>query len=207
MKKLTFTFRHLLNIFIICGMLCNLSDLNAQTLAFPEATGFGRYTTGARGSANPQIYLVTNLNDSGAGSFRDAVSQEGRFVIFRVGGIINTLTPIVIAKNTTIAGQTATGEGIVLLGQKVSFTGASNTISRYVRIRFGATTQGQDASGIANGANMIFDHMDFTWGTDEVFSINWDSKGTSPDNITLQNCIIGQGLHRHNHSAGGLMQP
>ncbi len=207
MKKNTFTFRHLLNIFMICGLITIFGNLNAQTLAFPEATGFGRYTTGARGSANPQIYLVTNLNDSGAGSFRDAVSQEGRFVIFRVGGIINTLTPIVIAKNTTIAGQTATGEGIVLLGQKVSFTGASNTISRYVRIRFGATTQGQDASGIANGANMIFDHMDFTWGTDEVFSINWDSKGTSPDNITLQNCIIGQGLHRHNHSAGGLMQP
>ena len=207
MKKNTLTFRHLLKIFMICGLNTTFGDLNAQTLAFPEANGFGRYTTGARGSANPQIYLVTNLNDSGAGSFRDAVSQEGRFVIFRVGGIINTLTPIVIAKNTTIAGQTATGEGIVLLGQKVSFTGASNTIARYVRIRFGATTQGQDASGIANGANMIFDHMDFTWGTDEVFSINWDSKGTSPDNITLQNCIIGQGLHRHNHSAGGLMQP
>jgi hypothetical protein len=207
MKQNKFTFRQGLKIFMILGLIATLGNLNAQTLAFPEATGFGRYTTGARGSANPQIYLVTNLNDSGAGSFRDAVSQEGRFVIFRVGGIINTLTPIVIAKNTTIAGQTATGEGIVLLGQKVSFTGASNTISRYVRIRFGATTQGQDASGIANGANMIFDHMDFTWGTDEVFSINWDSKGTSPDNITLQNCIIGQGLHRHNHSAGGLMQP
>lgn len=191
---------------MLCGFVA-FSDLKAQTLAFPEATGFGRYTTGARGSANPQIYLVTNLNDSGTGSFRDAVSQEGRFVIFRVGGIINTLSPIVIAKNTTIAGQTATGEGIVLLGAKVSFTGASNTISRYLRIRYGATTQGQDASGLANGANMIFDHMDFTWGTDEVFSINWDSKGTSPDNITLQNCIIGQGLHRHNHSAGGLMQP
>jgi len=207
MKQNTFTFRYVLKIFMILGFIATFGNLNAQTLAFPEATGFGRYTTGARGSANPQIYLVTNLNDSGAGSFRDAVSQEGRFVIFRVGGIINTLTPIVIAKNTTIAGQTATGEGIVLLGQKVSFTGASNTIARYVRIRFGATTQGQDASGIANGANMIFDHMDFTWGTDEVFSINWDSKGTSPDNITLQNCIIGQGLHRHNHSAGGLMQP
>ena len=207
MKQKTFTFRQGLKIFMIFGLIATFGDLNAQTLAFPEATGFGRYTTGARGSANPQIYLVTNLNDSGLGSFRDAVSQEGRFVIFRVGGIINTLTPIVIAKNTTIAGQTATGEGIVLLGQKVSFTGASNTISRYVRIRFGAATLGQDASGIANGANMIFDHMDFTWGTDEVFSINWDSKGTSPDNITLQNCIIGQGLHRHNHSAGGLMQP
>ncbi len=189
------------------GALMISDNISSQTLAFPEAEGFGRYTTGARGSSNPQIYLVTNLNDSGPGSFRDAVSQEGRFVIFRVGGIINTLSQIVVAKNTTIAGQTATGEGIVLLGAKVTFTGASNTIARYLRIRYGGTSKDQDASGLSNGANLILDHMTFTWGTDEVFSINWDSKGTSPDNITIQNSIIGQGLHRHNHSAGGLMQP
>ncbi len=192
---------------MFCGAISTITYLDAQTLAFPDATGFGRYTTGARGAANPEIYLVTNLNDGGPGSFRDAVSKEGRFVIFKVGGIINTQSQIVIAKNTTIAGQTAPGEGIVLLGSRVTFTGASNTISRYIRIRFGSTTQGQDTSGLANGANMIFDHMSFTWGTDEVFSINWDNKGDSPDNITIQNSIIGQGLHRHNHSAGGLMQP
>ena len=205
-KKITLTFKQALKVFMICGLI-TYGDLKAQTLAFPEATGFGRFTTGARGAANPQIYLVTNLNDSGPGSFRDAVSQEGRFVIFKVGGIINVASSIAIAKNTTIAGQTATGEGITLLGAKVSFTGASNTISRYVRIRFGATTQNQDASGISNGANIILDHMSFTWGTDEVFSVNWDNKGISPDNITIQNSIIGQGMHRHNHSAGGLMQP
>ncbi|MDO3695168.1 LamG-like jellyroll fold domain-containing protein [Wenyingzhuangia sp. chi5] len=188
-------------------LFISFGNLKAQTLAFPEATGFGKYTTGARGYANPEIYLVTNLNDSGAGSFRDAVSQPGRFVIFRVGGIINLQSQIVVAKNTTIAGQTATGEGIVLYGPRVTFTGASNTIARYIRIRFGGAAKNQDASGLSNGENMIFDHMTFSWGTDEVFSINWDGKGTSPDNITVQNSIIGQGLHRHNHSAGGLIQP
>ncbi|MEN9907347.1 MAG: Polysaccharide lyase family 1 [Bacteroidota bacterium] len=207
MKFKTLLFKHVPKAIIFCGLALSSGNANSQTLAFPEAQGFGKYTTGARAVASPKIYLVTNLNDSGPGSFRDAVSQEGRFVIFKVGGIINTLSQIVVAKNTTIAGQTATGEGIVLLGAKVTFTGSSNTIARYLRIRYGSTTQGQDASGLANGANMIFDHMAFTWGTDEVFSINWDSKGTSPDNITIQNSIIGQGLHRHNHSAGGLMQP
>ncbi|MCD9856001.1 T9SS type A sorting domain-containing protein [Epilithonimonas sp. JDS] len=207
MKRRKLPISQALKIFIFTGLTSASVGMNAQTLAFPEATGFGRYTTGARGAANPQVYLVTNLNDSGPGSFRDAVSQEGRFVIFKVGGIINTLSQIVIAKNTTIAGQTAPGEGIVLLGAKVTFTGASNTIARYVRIRYGNTTQGQDTSGLSNGANIILDHMSFTWGTDEVFSINWDNKGESPDNITIQNSIIGQGLHRHNHSAGGLMQP
>lgn len=206
MKKNSLPLKQMLKFFMICGLMSNLDNMNAQTLAFPEATGFGRYTVGARGHATPEIYNVTNLNDSGAGSFRDAVSQPGRFVIFKVGGIINLASAIAVAANTTIAGQTAPGEGVVLLG-KVSFSGSSNTIARYLRIRYGDNTQNQDASGISNGANIILDHMTFTWGTDEVFSINWDSKGTSPDNITLQNCIIGHGLHRHNHSAGGLMQP
>ncbi|HTG65685.1 MAG TPA: LamG-like jellyroll fold domain-containing protein, partial [Flavobacterium sp.] len=207
MKLKTLLFKQVPKAVMLCGLALASGNINSQTLAFPEAQGFGRFTTGARGATNPQIYLVTNLNDSGAGSFRDAVSQPGRFVIFKVGGIINLQTQVVVAANTTIAGQTAPGEGIVFLGPRVTFTGASNTIARYLRIRYGGTAQNQDASGLANGANMIFDHMTFTWGTDEVFSINWDSKGLSPDNITIQNCIIGQGMHRHNHSAGGLIQP
>lgn len=206
MKK-SLLFKQTLTSLLFCGLTLSTIDSNAQTLAFPEATGFGRYTTGARGAANPQIYLVTNLNDSGPGSFRDAVSQPGRFVIFRVGGIVNLQSVVAVAANTTIAGQTAPGEGIVFLGPRVSFTGSNNTIARYLRLRYGGTSQNQDASGIANGANIILDHMTFTWGTDEVFSVNWDNNGTSPDNITIQNSIIGQGMHRHNHSAGGLMQP
>lgn len=207
MNKKTLLIKQALKSLLLCGLTLSAAGLDAQTLAFPEATGFGRYTTGARGAANPQIYLVTNLNDSGAGSFRDAVSQPGRFVIFKVGGIVNLQSVVAVAANTTIAGQTAPGEGILFLGPRVSFSGSSNTIARYMRIRYGGTSQNQDASGISNGANIILDHMTFTWGTDEVFSINWDNNGTSPDNITIQNSIIGQGLHRHNHSAGGLMQP
>jgi hypothetical protein len=188
-------------------LLFSAYESQSQTLAFPGAEGFGRYTTGARGVASPRVYRVTNLNDAGAGSFRDAVSSPGRIVVFTVGGIVNLASDVVVAANTTIAGQTAPGDGIVFFGKRVTFTNASNTICRYLRIRLGATNNsGKDASGIANGANMIFDHMSFTWGMDEVFSINWDSKNTSPDNITIQNSIIGQGLHRENHSCGGLIQ-
>ena len=207
MKKKISLLNYGFKFYIILVFFISFENLKAQTLAFPEATGFGKYTTGARGYVDPEIYLVTNLNDSGPGSFRDAVSQPGRFVIFKVGGIINLQSQIVVANNTTIAGQTATGEGIVLYGPRVTFSGASNTIARYIRIRFGGAAKNQDASGLSNGENMIFDHMTFSWGTDEVFSINWDGKGRKPDNITIQNSIIGQGLHRHNHSAGGLIQP
>jgi len=194
-------------VFIVCFLLFQSQHIFAQTLAFPGAMGFGKYAKGARGAATQEVYIVTNLNDSGPGSFRDAVSKQGRIVVFAVGGIVRLNTDIVVSPNVTIAGQTAPGDGIVFFNKRVTFTSASNTIARYLRIRLGATNNsGNDASGLASGSDMIFDHMSFSWGMDEVFSINWDGKGVAPDNITVQNSIIGQGLHRENHSAGGLIQ-
>ncbi|MBC8053540.1 MAG: T9SS type A sorting domain-containing protein [Sphingobacteriaceae bacterium] len=191
----------------IVFFLCFIGVNSAQTPAFPGADGFGRHAQGARASAVREVYVVTNLNDSGTGSFRDAVSKSGRVVVFAVGGIIRIVTDVAVASNTTIAGQTAPGDGIVIANKRVTFTSSNNTIARFLRIRLGATgNSGKDVSGLASGANMIFDHMSFTWAMDEVFSINYDGKGTSIDNITIQNSIIGQGLHRENHSAGGLIQ-
>ncbi len=178
--------------------------LHAQQLAFPEAQGWGRYAQGARASASPTVYHVTNLNDSGAGSLRDAVSKSNRIVVFDVSGVIKISSRIVFSSNLYVAGQTAPGEGITVYGNGVSFSGASNIICRYLRVRMGHIgDSGKDCAGIANGTNMIFDHCSFSWGLDETFSINPDGKGDLHD-ITLQNCIIGQGLMTH--SAGGLMQ-
>lgn len=177
--------------------------------AFPGAEGFGQFAQGARGYHTPSLYVVSNLDDNGPGSFRDAVSKPGRFVIFETSGIIKLQSNITVAPYTTIAGQTASGQGITLYGRKVSFTGANHSIIRYIRIRLGAdvgATRNDDASGIANGKHIIFDHVSFSWGQDEVFSINWDRRGFEPDSITLQHCIISQGLNIHNHSAGGLIQ-
>ena len=180
-----------------------------KVLAFPEAEGFGKFANGARAVSNPEIYTVRNLNDSGEGSFREAVSKSGRFIVFSVSGIINLKSPITVSENLTIAGQTAPGKGIVLSGQKVSFSGANHTIARYLKIRLGnknKVSKNTDASGISNGKNIILDHLSISWGMDEVFSINWDKRGFEPDSITLQNSIIAQGLHLYNHSAGGLIQ-
>lgn len=176
----------------------------AQTLAFPEAAGWGRFALGARATSSPTVYHVTNLNDSGSGSLRDAVSQPNRIVVFDVSGVIKISSRMIFSKNLYIAGQTAPGEGITVYGNGVSFSGASNIICRYLRIRMGhGGDSGKDCAGISNGTNMIFDHCSFSWGLDETFSINPDGKGDIGD-ITLQNCIIGQGLLTH--SAGGLMQ-
>lgn len=186
------------------GLLLAGSSLcaNAQQLAFPGAQGWGRFATGGRTGT---VYHVTNLNDSGTGSLRDAVSQPNRIVVFDVAGVIRINSRIVFAKNLYVAGQTAPGEGVTVYGNGVSFSGATNTIVRYMRFRMGKVgDSGKDAAGIANGTNMIFDHCSFSWGLDEVFSINPDGKGANPENITISNTIMGQGLMTH--SAGGLMQ-
>ena len=73
-------------------------------LAFPGAEGFGRYAVGGRYG---EVYHVTNLNDSGEGSLRDAVSQPNRIVVFDVSGVIHAKSVIPFAKNLTIAAQTA----------------------------------------------------------------------------------------------------
>lgn len=176
--------------------------LMGQQLAFPGAEGWGRWAQGARATANPTVYHVTNLNDTGAGSLRDAVSQPGRVVVFDVSGVIRIHSRIVFASNLYVAGQTAPGEGVTVYGDGVSFSNASNIICRYLRVRMGHVgSSGKDCAGVAEGKNMIFDHCSFSWGLDETFSINGFGKAY---NITLQNSIIGQGLMTH--SAGGLMQ-
>lgn len=176
----------------------------AQQLAFPEAAGWGRFAKGARASSAPTVYHVTNLNDSGKGSLRDAVSQSNRIVVFDVSGVIRLSSRMTFASNLYVAGQTAPGEGITVYGNGVSFSGANNIICRYLRVRMGkGGDSGKDCAGVSNGTNMIFDHCSFSWGLDETFSINSDGKGALGD-ITLQNCIFGQGLL--SHSAGGLMQ-
>ena len=186
----------LVAIFVVCGVTSF-----AQQLAFPGAQGWGRYATGGRTGT---VYHVTNLNDSGTGSLRDAVSKPGRIVVFDVAGVINIQSRIVFAKNLYVAGQTAPGEGITVYGDGVSFSGSDNIIVRYMRFRMGkGGSSGKDCAGIANGTTMIFDHCSFSWGLDEVFSVNPDGKGDL-HNITLMNCVFGQGLLTH--SAGGLIQ-
>lgn len=180
--------------------------LSAQQLAFPGAQGWGRFAKGARASGSPTVYHVTNLNDSGTGSFRDAVTSPNRVIVFDVAGTIRIKSALVFAKNLTVLGQTAPGDGVQIYGDRISFSGADNLIVRHMRFRMGksAASGQKDACGIANGGNMIFDHLSVLWGRDENFSVSWDNKGTAPHDITIQNSIIGQGLQ--SHSCGGLIQ-
>ncbi|KNG91290.1 hypothetical protein ANOM_000384 [Aspergillus nomiae NRRL 13137] len=177
--------------------LLSLLQSTSALIAFPGAEGFGANAVGGR---QGEVYIVSNLNDSGEGSLRDAVSQPGRIVVFSVGGVIEITDRIVVSKQVTILGQTAPGDGITVYGNGWSFSNADDAIVRYIRIRMGkGGSSGKDAMGIADGKNMIFDHVSVSWGRDETFSINGDVS-----NVTIQNSIIAQGLETH--SCGGLMQ-
>jgi autotransporter-associated beta strand protein len=91
---------------------------------------------------------------------------------------------------------------VTIYGNGLSFSGANNMICRFIRVREGINgDSGTDAIGVANGHDMVFDHLSDSWGRDETFSCNGAGLIT---NITIQSCIIAQGLQTH--SAGGLIQ-
>ena len=180
-----------------------------KTPAFPGAEGYGRYVTGGRGG---KVYRVTNLNDSGAGSLRWALSQSGKkTIVFGVSGTIHLESELKINDNTTIAGQTAPGDGICLADFPCSIKG-SNVIVRYMRFRLGNKSitpekassgeyDGWDGFGGFDHQNIIIDHCSVSWSIDECLSVLGNK------NTTVQWCLVAQSLvkghSKLSHGYGG----
>lgn len=178
---------------IIAASLISISTM-AQAPAFPGAEGHGRFVTGGRGG---KIYHVTNLNDSGTGSFREAVKLGNRIIVFDVAGVIALQADLKIADNITILGQTAPSPGITLRYYTVQ--PGSNNIIRFIRIRRGQEkdiNDGADASWQRNKTGIIFDHCSFSWSIDEVASF-YDN-----NNFTMQWCTVAESLTNPGHSKG-----
>lgn len=198
------------------------TDYSGPFPSFSGAEGFGAISIGGRGG---KVYHVTNLNNAGAGSFRDAVEASGsRTVVFDVSGII-LLTqgkPVQLDdSNITIAGQTAPGEGILIAGEGIEMVGGvSDVVIRYLRIRrsfdkvkwadwakkgehYSAGPQGQCLVGLDATRNLMIDHLSVSWGTDENMSIyrrNLNGSLLPTKNITIQWCLNAEALNAANHA-------
>ena len=161
----------------------------------PSAEGFGKFTTGGRGG---KVVTVTKLADDGSeGTLRWAFSQykdEPLTIVFAVSGNIELRSARRIQRaDWTLAGQTAPGEGISLIRNKVNLGGSQNFIVRNVRFRAGQLDVNSDklqdqALGVENCSNFIFDHCTFGWSMEENMNTQ-DSHF-----LTVQNSIVHEGL-------------
>ncbi len=174
--------------------------------AFPGAVGYGQNTLGGRGG---QVIYVTNLNTNGPGSFKAACEASGpRIVVFRVGGQItfSNSDKITISNDyITIAGETAPGDGIVLVGdatiRNVKFViTADHVIIRNIAFRPGSGPElncpdgDTDIDAIYNtGDNVIIDHCSMAFTTDEIFSSH------QTQNVTVSNTLMTHPLQYANH--------
>lgn len=176
------------------------NDALAQQLAFPTAEGYGAYTPGGRGG---KVFVVTNLNDAGPGSLREAVEAEGpRTVLFNVSGTIELKAPLNINHPyITIAGQTAPGDGICIKNYPFDVKKTHDVIIRSVRVRpgIGSGMEGSQIDGIevSGSENVIIDHCVVSWSCDEGFN-TW--KGNK--NVTLQWNVMSEPLNKSVHLKG-----
>lgn len=171
--------------------LGNVWSFKPAQLAFKGAEGYGRYAVGGRGG---KVVEVTNLNDDGPGSLRDAVNQQigPRTIVFNVSGNIKLASRLVVNQPyITIAGQTAPGEGITLSRAPIGLTG-NDGIVRFLKVRIGGGTT-FDGMGLTGANYSIIDHCSISWTIDESFS----SRGAH--HITLQRTLISEALNVAGH--------
>jgi len=189
---------------LLNATLLAASAIGADLPAFPGAEGWGSTTPGGRGG---KVIFVTNLNDSGPGSLREALATPGpRTILFRVSGVIHLQSSLSLDGSpdpeaaeamsfVTIAGQSAPGGGITVAHHQFKIVnGVHDVIVRHLRFR----DSDNDCIGVKRGCRrVVIDHCSASWGTDENIDLFTDVR-----DVTIQHCINAEGLMHGGHEKG-----
>jgi hypothetical protein len=184
----------------------------AKVPAFPGAEGGGKFSFGGRGG---RVFVVTNLDDSGPGTLREACESAGpRIVVFNVAGIIHLKMPVFIeAPYITIDGHTAPDDGICIADNGI-VDNVHDVVIRYVRFRRG-NPDIFNRHGVHYGnpvGNIIIDHVSASWGSDQnldTYRHMYQPPSGGPAlklpsvNVTIQWSITSEALNIYNHAFGG----
>ncbi len=143
---------------------CRVSLLDANSPDTPSQTVVSKavgFASSAEAGLGMQVYTVTNLNDSGAGSLRDGCLLGNRMIVFAVAGRIQLKANIVdpadsnkylqyplrIASNTTIAGETAPPPGITISHNEIALSAPA----RNIRVSHITLERGYENTGLYRG--------------------------------------------------------
>ncbi len=162
---------------LVTALACCLIALAPVVVAAQTPyEGFGATTPGGTGKP---IYRVTNLNNSGAGSLRDAVSQSNRNIVFDVAGTIDLASEISIRGSfITIDGSTAPAPGITIRNAGLGVEGGGHDIViKYIRVR----NASDDGFFVFNAHDIVFDHVSSHGSADGNLDIT-----ESSFNVTVQ---------------------
>lgn len=180
-------------------------------IAFADSLKVGTTTLGALAAQAPEIIHVTNLNDSGKGSLREAIRTKGaRVIIFDVGGAIELKSDIRITNpDVTVAGQTAPSPGITLHGRSLKIR-ASNVVVQHIAVRpwnGERPEKGDERDAITifscddceeGASDILLENVSTTWGVDENIGF-W---GKKLERVTVRNSLIAEGLRNAGHPKG-----
>lgn len=175
-------------------------EFRTRHLAFPGAEGYGRWARGGRGG---RVMEVTNLNDSGPGSYRAAIEASGpRTIVFRVSGVIWLDSSCIIGNGqVTIAGQTAPGDGVCIANWRAGMSGPADVIMRYLHFRTGDHAErSMDAMSLGSATQTIVDHCSSSWSLDVACnSLQSGKVGSEAAMTSYQHNIISEPLRYSYH--------
>jgi hypothetical protein len=150
--------------------------------------GFGNAVVGGTGGTTVH---VTNTNDTGAGSLREAVANPNVIVVFDVGGTIALASALYPHSHTTIDGTDAPTDGITLTGHSICLLSIHEIIIKNIRHLGGWDGNGggggdADCISLFTGTHdVVIDHCSLSGNYDEGLSASG-----SCYNITFKDCII-----------------